>query len=112
MLRGKTVIVFRQDVAPMLDLNDPIQSALRMSIMDPRRHPYVRTIGHTLGQVLNLSEPAKMPEETVKERDALVDVEMAVILEGNYNVPGFARAGLKELFDKAYYLGQKSRDVK
>ena len=107
----KTVIVFERDIAPALDMNDPLQCALRQSIMDPSRHPYVRMIGRIFGTVLNLKDIPKMSAEEVKACDAAVEAEMKSYFDGDYMDSQSARAGMKALYQKAFEAGQRSRNI-
>jgi hypothetical protein len=106
----KTVIVFDQGVAPVLDMNDPVQSALRQSILDPRRYPYVRTIGRNLGWVLDMSSPAKMSREEIKTRDYLINTE-AESFRGDFMDTDDIRRKLEAIYQPAYEAGQRSRNI-
>jgi len=111
-MNGKTVIVFEQAIAPALDMNDPVQCALRQSILDPRRYPYVRMIGRNLGAVLDMVEPAKMSQAEIKVRDTYVETEVNQFLTELYLDPVVARQRMQVLYDQAFHEGQRSRNIK
>jgi len=107
----KTVIVFDQGVAPALDMRDPVQCALRQSILDPRRYPYVRMIGRNLGAVLDMVEPTKLNTEQIKVRDVYVETEVNLLTGNVYIDPDNMRKHLQVLYEHAFREGQKSRNI-
>lgn len=106
----KTVIVFDQGVAPALDMNDPVQCALRQSILNPNRYPFVRMIGRNLGAVLDMVQPAKMSREEIQSRDRRINEETEAF-RGDFMDYDDIRKKLQALYDEAYYAGQKSRNI-